>query len=417
MELVVVLSSFPTSGSEPYFEDELRKLATQFDKIHLIRTNYRESYTKYHIPSNVLLYTYKSKHASVWFLPFLNKLTRPYFVNEIESIKHDLKLNFSVLKYKIITQYLFKASHFSVWLNQLVIAEKIQTKLIYTYWLTEFTLGSIFYKNRFNPLIKVISRTHGWDCFYDRNPENYLPFRKAIIKESENVFPVSNAGTLQLYRIFKSSNIQTRYLGSAQFKQPQINNQKVFHVLTIAFVSPIKQLDLMAKAISVLSGEVKWTHVGFNNSEYETQLKIFIDQIFKNKSNIEFSPINVMSQDEITDWISSNYVDLFCSTSKAEGLPVSMMQAQSAGIPIISTNVGGVSEIVIENETGFLVTAHANETEISQAILRFYHLSESEKQRFRSNSFKNFKTNFDAEKNFSDFALELKKLSNQQKAI
>jgi hypothetical protein len=75
---------------------------------------------------------------------------------------------------------------------------------------TEFTLGSIFYKNRFNPLIKVISRTHGWDCFYDRNPENYLPFRKAIIKESENVFPVSNAGTLQLYRIFKSSNIQTR---------------------------------------------------------------------------------------------------------------------------------------------------------------------------------------------------------------
>ena len=41
-------------------------------------------------------------------------------------------------------------------------------------------------------------------------------------------------------------------------------------------------------------------------------------------------------------------------TSLNEGTPVSLIEAQAAKNPIISTNVGGSADIMINNETGFL---------------------------------------------------------------
>jgi len=46
---------------------------------------------------------------------------------------------------------------------------------------------------------------------------------------------------------------------------------------------------------------------------------------------------------------------LFVLASKWEGFPRSIIEAMRAGLPIIASNVGGVSESVIENETGFVV--------------------------------------------------------------
>jgi glycosyltransferase involved in cell wall biosynthesis len=42
-------------------------------------------------------------------------------------------------------------------------------------------------------------------------------------------------------------------------------------------------------------------------------------------------------------------------TSNNEGTPVSLIEAQAANIPIITTDVGGVRDIVLEGETGFIV--------------------------------------------------------------
>jgi glycosyltransferase involved in cell wall biosynthesis len=46
--------------------------------------------------------------------------------------------------------------------------------------------------------------------------------------------------------------------------------------------------------------------------------------------------------------------DIFLSTSKNEGIPIAMIEAQLAGIPIVATDVGSVSEVVINNKTGIL---------------------------------------------------------------
>jgi hypothetical protein len=47
-------------------------------------------------------------------------------------------------------------------------------------------------------------------------------------------------------------------------------------------------------------------------------------------------------------------LDLVLLTSRSEGLPVALIEAAAAGKPVVSTNVGGVSEIVVTERTGWL---------------------------------------------------------------
>ena len=47
--------------------------------------------------------------------------------------------------------------------------------------------------------------------------------------------------------------------------------------------------------------------------------------------------------------------DIAVSTSKREGLPINLVEAQMSGLPIIATNVRGNNELAITNENGFIV--------------------------------------------------------------
>lgn len=51
-----------------------------------------------------------------------------------------------------------------------------------------------------------------------------------------------------------------------------------------------------------------------------------------------------------------NNSDVYIQSSKNENLPISILEAMSFGLPAISTNVGGISEIIKNNKTGFLVS-------------------------------------------------------------
>ena len=48
--------------------------------------------------------------------------------------------------------------------------------------------------------------------------------------------------------------------------------------------------------------------------------------------------------------------DVFAMTSHYEGLPNAMLEAMACGLPVVSTNVGGIARVVKNNETGYLLS-------------------------------------------------------------
>jgi glycosyltransferase involved in cell wall biosynthesis len=71
--------------------------------------------------------------------------------------------------------------------------------------------------------------------------------------------------------------------------------------------------------------------------------------------------------DEVVRFYRDNYVDAFVSLSVSEGLPVSMMEAQSFGIPIVAVGVHGVPEIV-NDATGVLLEPEATVEAMAEGL-------------------------------------------------
>jgi glycosyltransferase involved in cell wall biosynthesis len=76
----------------------------------------------------------------------------------------------------------------------------------------------------------------------------------------------------------------------------------------------------------------------------------------------EAAALGVADQVDVLGWVSGAAkvqafmdADVYCLPSYAENLPVSVLEAMAARLPVVSTPVAGTPEAVIEGETGFLV--------------------------------------------------------------
>jgi len=67
--------------------------------------------------------------------------------------------------------------------------------------------------------------------------------------------------------------------------------------------------------------------------------------------------ITFTSWQEEVDRVNAG-MDVIALTSKNEGTPVSLIEAQASNKPIVSTNVGGIEDIVLKNETAFLASSN-----------------------------------------------------------
>jgi glycosyltransferase involved in cell wall biosynthesis len=71
-------------------------------------------------------------------------------------------------------------------------------------------------------------------------------------------------------------------------------------------------------------------------------------------------------------WESLAAMDVFVLTSRVEGLPNVLIEAQCAGIPVVSTNVGGSPETFLDGKTGLGINTPTPET-VAEAVLRLAH--------------------------------------------
>ncbi|MGB7842187.1 MAG: glycosyltransferase family 4 protein, partial [Salinimicrobium sp.] len=84
--------------------------------------------------------------------------------------------------------------------------------------------------------------------------------------------------------------------------------------------------------------------------------------------------------------------DVFALTSQSEGLPNVLYEAAYYKVPIVSTNVGGISEMLQHNESAFLAEAF-NPLELAEHIISLLENKELAKQ-FTERAYNNLMNNF-----------------------
>ena len=242
---------------------------------------------------------------------------------------------------------------------------------------TEATIANIFLKKK---IIRKIVGDPVWERAYS----------KAKISESFDEFQVKNYGfsislqkKVRSFSIKKSDIVVTpsqhlkNFILNLGFKNKiEIINNGVFipeentniftnDQINITIVSRLvshKNIKKIIRAISDLNDPLIYLNIIGDGPELNQLQKISLES--NNKDNIIFH--GKLNRDEI-DHIFLNS-DIYIQASNYEGLPHSLLEAMSYGIPVLCTPVGECKEILGNEDRGYILDLPVSKNNIKSKI-------------------------------------------------
>ena len=328
----------------------------------------------------------------------------PLLYKQLLLAKKDGKNPAKVLPFSFFM--LWRAKMYADYLKKNVF--EAEDAIVYSYWYNEIALSALMLKKQF-PKYKFITRCHGYDLYDFRVPGGWHPYKQYMDEKLDRiVFACNHAKQYYLDRHNKTDaeKYPVHHLGVSRKEQLVCPCEETLKLLSCSNLLSIKRVDLIIDALMLIKDfSVNWTVVG-DGAEME-KLKAKAKQL---PPNISCKFAGYIPNSEYISWLKENPADLFITTSSTEGgVPVSLSEAASFGIPLIGTNVGGIPEIVTE-ENGTLLNADPTAEEVAQAITDFYHLSSDERKQKGDNSYKLWQTSFNSETNAQRVVDMLKQL-------
>lgn len=396
-KLIVFTYSYPYGFGEEWKYNEFEVLARHFEQVLIQPYTYgNNSRVQKAFPPNITL----------------NAPLVPRPISKIKLLVNGL-FNLAPIGFAIddlIERKVFsKPKHFMFWLNSILLVrhlashpyikgltkQKSLNTVLYFYWGT----GPALLLPLLNPknFSKVVAKFHGGDLYEERSG-GYLPFRRAIFNCLTQTLFISEQGFNYASKRYKVNNGKVFRLGVKEKGLAGYSKDDILRVITCSSVIPVKRLTLLVKALHKVQCPVVWTHIG--DGPLLTSLQEEASSLPK---NVTAQFLGFVPASKVQSLYAGEAVDLFINVSESEGIPVSIMEALSAGIPILATNVGGTSEIV--NATnGRLVAPDISAIELAKEINAFYNLPLPERLALREGAFTAFEEKSNAEKQYSDLA-------------
>jgi glycosyltransferase involved in cell wall biosynthesis len=148
---------------------------------------------------------------------------------------------------------------------------------------------------------------------------------------------------------------------SERFEEPSNHERRLLHSLfkqrpeyiigAAGRLSPEKGFDVLIEAAALMAqdGTFDFGIVLFGAGSLREELQRQIDV---NGLSSRFMLAGFTA--ELDSYLP--HFDAFVQSSHTEGLPNVLLEAAAAGVPVVATNVGGTAEVVVDGETGLLVT-------------------------------------------------------------
>lgn len=285
--------------------------------------------------------------------------------------------------------------------------------VIYSYWLhTTARLAELLrteLRRRYPALriVRLVSRAHRYDLYLDVAPFGHLPQRGELLAAMDEVFPVSQQGLDYLRTRWPSSapKLTLARLGTPDPGTRIEARQVPPHVLTFSTSAPVKRLDRVPGILAELQRRgvpAAWTHWGDGEGLAEIQAAAE-SAIGADRVHFEGRVDHAV----LLDRLAAGHWTCMLSVSASEGLPVSMMEACSVGLPIVATAVGGVPEIVRPAESGILIPADFTDAQAADAVEQLTTMSAGDYQQLCNGARTVWEQNFDLTTNNAAFLARL----------
>jgi glycosyltransferase involved in cell wall biosynthesis len=251
------------------------------------------------------------------------------------------------------------------------------------------------------PAIVHTFHGHVFDAYFSQwKTTFYKSVERFLAKKSDRIIAISENQKFDLterYNICEPEKVSVIPLGfdlsrfrekmgekRARFRQKyQISDDEIA-VGIIGRLVPIKNHSMFLESLKMVQTRTNRKIRAFIVGDGESR------EIIKNKAtNLGIDFVNCIGEFRpasltFTSWVTEmDYVtaglDIVTLTSLNEGTPVSIIEAQAAGKPVVSTRVGGIENVVIPNQTALLADRY-NTNDFADKLLR---LVEDENLRFQ----------------------------------
>jgi len=174
---------------------------------------------------------------------------------------------------------------------------------------------------------------------------------KALLEESNMVICLSESWKYSIMQIAPKSNIRILYnsVSLPKYYEYLKEDKKTINIVFLGAIGERKGIFDLIEVVSQLILEGCNIHLTVGgNGDIDRFLKEI--EIHNLKNHVTYAGWIV---GEAKDSLFRD-ADIFVLPSYAEGMPMTILEAMSYAIPVISTNVGGIPEIIKDGETGYL---------------------------------------------------------------
>lgn len=179
------------------------------------------------------------------------------------------------------------------------------------------------------------------------------------IKYASKVIAITNYCKSQLFRWadyqdWPKVEIVHCGLESNFFDNSTLNNTRVNDTLQFLCIGRLCEQKGQLLLLEAFSNFIKLGQGGYLTLAGDGEMRDELEQFIEANQ--------LQNNVKITGWVDSNQIkhmlsksDAMLLPSFAEGLPVAIMEAMATGVPVISTSIAGIPELLQHNRTGFLV--------------------------------------------------------------